>query len=126
LKKLEKPAVLIKGSLHINLYYKILMIITFILAVFFIGFSIYNASEIFNIKKFKYADCDEDTVKANHKNLNDFNKEYINDLIYSIKRNRNLNNSKGTILLKSNRYFATGIYTLIFLIIELLIGIFVI
>ena len=100
---------------------KILLGATFLVTVILLCISIFYASKIFNIKKFKYSDCSEETVRKGHKKMPEFKKEYIDDLIFSIKRNRGLNNTKGSILLKSNKLFAFGIYFLVALTIELLI-----
>lgn len=105
----------------IRLELKITLASTFLVTVILLCISIFYASKIFNIKNFRYADCSEETVRNGHKKILDFKKEYIDDLIFSIDRNRGLNNTKGTILLKSNRLFAFGIYFLVGLTIELLI-----
>ena len=107
----------------IRLELKITLALTFLITVILLCISIFYASKIFNIKKFRYADCSEETVRNGHKIL-EFKKEYIDDLIFSIDRNRGLNNTKGTILLKSNRLFAFGIYFLVGLTIELLVVFF--
>ncbi|SNR45454.1 hypothetical protein SAMN04488009_1859 [Maribacter sedimenticola] len=105
---------------------KVVLALTFLVTILLLCTSIFYASKIFNIQKFKYADCSEETVRCGHKKVSEFKKEYIDDLIFSIDRNRGLNNTKGTILLKSNKLFAFGIYFLVALTIELLIVSFII
>lgn len=108
----------------INLTLKVILALTFLVTIILLCISIFYASKIFNIKNFKYADCSEETVRSGHRKVSEFKKEYIDDLIFSIDRNRGLNNIKGTILLKSNKFFAFGIYFLVGLTTELLVVFF--
>lgn len=106
----------------INLYLKVAMGTLFILTIIFVGLSIYNASEILKIHKFKYTDCSVKTLEKEFKKTHHFKDEYISDLIYSINSNRVLNDVKGNILIRSNKFFIYGIYSLILLAVLLLVA----
>lgn len=108
----------------VNVYIKTSLGSIFIITIILIGISIYIASGIFKIHKFQYADCSEDTLKKEFKKVKDFKKEYISDLDYCISKNRGLNNEKGSILIKANKLFIFGIYSLILLAIMLIITYF--
>lgn len=106
----------------LNLPFKITLGLIFIITILLIGVSIYSASEVLKIHKFNYADCSVETLKKDFKKGQDFKEEYIADLIYSINNNRKLNDIKGTILIKANKFFIYGVYSLIILAILLLLG----
>ncbi|MCG7280373.1 hypothetical protein MHJ94_03595 [Chryseobacterium taklimakanense] len=105
-----------------NCLIKVGFSLLFILTVTLLGFSIYTASKIFNVKKFRYMDCDTASVTQNFDTIEEFNSEYISDLKNSIENNNKVNNEKANILLKSHFYFVRGLYSLITLTIILILN----
>lgn len=102
--------------------FKIALGLVFVLTIISLGLSIFKASGILKINKFKYADCSVETLKKKFKKSENFKEEYISDLIFSINNNKSLNNTKGSILISANRFFVFGIYSFILLSILLVIG----
>lgn len=106
----------------LNICFKLLIGVVFIITISLIGFSIYFSSRILRINKFNYADCSPSTVKKEFDKDREFKDEYIDDLIYSLGKNKGVNDSKGTILMKSNRLFVYGLYGVVIQAIILIIA----
>jgi hypothetical protein len=101
------------GSLaQLPIFLKI--VLTILLLISFISFigSIICSAKSLNIGKFSYSTTSTNTVLKNHQSKQEFITEEINDLIYSIKHNLELNNKKGTYLNKAHFGFKTGIISI--------------
>lgn len=104
---------------------KIALGLVFLTTIVLIGISIFKASEVLKVHKFRYTDTSVITLKQEFNKLKDFKNEYINDLIYSIDNNKAINDIKANILIKSNKFFIYGVYGLIGLAISLLVAFFI-
>ncbi len=88
-------------------------LLIFLITLFPIGKSIYIARGIFKSDKFTYMDLSpKQTFAKNFKTIDEFKNDYIHDLIHSIDQNKKTNNLKASILIKSNQWFAIGLYFL--------------
>ena len=67
----------------LDLGFKIVLGLMFVLTIIFLGLSIFKAGGIFKIYKFKYSDCSVETLKKNFEKSENFKEEYISDLICS-------------------------------------------
>jgi hypothetical protein len=70
--------------------------------------TIFQATKYMNIHKYIYGQRNVSTVKAKFDNDDDFKREEIKDLIYSIDRNTLVNNQKCNNLMYAYRSFTSG------------------
>jgi len=108
-----------KINIHILIFIGFIYIL---ISVVFI-LSILYSSQIFNIGKYGYMNGTPDTV-LKYESDDEFKKEELKDLIKSIEYNADLNNKKGTLLIKSGKLFTFGISMISLIIILSLIGVF--
>lgn len=101
--------------LEANCIFKILLFMTFMLMLFYLGKSIFEASKIQKVSSFRYMDCSPMTIDQVFDSHEKFNAEYISDLRKSIENNKKVNNKKAEILMNANRFFIYGIFCVMFL-----------
>ncbi|MCZ2483907.1 hypothetical protein G9H64_13145 [Aquirufa nivalisilvae] len=98
---------LVQNNEIISLFYKFFLILTFLFIYIHFLLSILHALNTLKINKYAYVNRSTDTItKINRaKNELEFYNEEISDLIFSINRNKNLDNQKGDNLIFSTRCF---------------------
>jgi hypothetical protein len=91
------------NSLPVGL--QISLVITFLIAVIFYLFTIFNATKYLKISNYAYGQRSTTTVKSIFKSDDDFKLEEIKDLIYCIEKNIQVTNNKSVNLLNAYQNF---------------------
>ncbi|KGO93185.1 hypothetical protein [Flavobacterium subsaxonicum] len=84
------------------LYIKLLLLLLLLLSLSFYILTIKNALKNYNLKRYNYSNPAPANVQTFHqKTIAEFNSEVIRDLLYSLHRNKEINNRKATSLIQS-------------------------
>jgi|JI10StandDraft_1071094.scaffolds.fasta_scaffold119379_4 hypothetical protein len=101
-----------------NIFEGILLIISILLSVY----SLYLSMKIFDPRKFIYMNISPETImEYKEKNIISFYEEILNDLNTSIINNREVNNQKIDIMIRSRKIFLYSIFLGVILIIKMVL-----